>query len=108
MNYVFNMSRLLLASIASYQSYRSRSGVFAIVARRFALLRYLFWTIVTGSDIAPTARLGARLRLPHPSGVVIHGGAIIGDDCLIMQQVTVGVVGDSGAPIIGRIGNSTA
>ena len=101
MNYVFNLSNRLLASIASYQFYRSRTGVLAIVARRIALLRYLFWSVVTGSDIAPTARLGVRLRLPHPNGVVIHRNAIIGDDCMIMQQVTVGMVGDSGAPIIG-------
>ena len=101
MNSVFNFSKLLLDAIASYQLYNNRSGVFASVARKIALLRYLFWTVVTGSDIAPTARVGARLSLPHPGGVVIHSDAVIGDDCLLMQQVTIGMVGQSGAPIIG-------
>jgi len=31
-----------------------------------------------------------RLLLPHPNGIVIHPAAVIGNNCLIFQQVTIG------------------
>ena len=40
--------------------------------------------------------------LPHPNGVIIHEDAIIGDDCMIMQQVTVGMIGEDQVPRIGK------
>ena len=39
--------------------------------------------------------------LPHPNGVIVHARAVIGDDCLIMQQVTIGQLSDIDAPVIG-------
>ena len=42
------------------------------------------------------------MMLPHPNGVVIHEDAVIGDDCMIMQQVTIGMIGTGQVP---RIGN---
>jgi serine O-acetyltransferase len=62
----------------------------------------MFWSIITQSDIGLEANLGRGLMLPHPNGVVIHEDASIGDDCMIMQQVTVGMIGDGEVP---RIGN---
>ena len=40
------------------------------------------------------------MLLPHPNGIVIHPDAEIGPNCLLFQQVTLGV-GDEGAPKIG-------
>jgi serine O-acetyltransferase len=39
--------------------------------------------------------------MPHPNGIVIHSDAVIGPNCLIFQQVTIGSRDDSGAPRIG-------
>ena len=40
--------------------------------------------------------------LTHPNGVVIFPGAIIGPNCLISQQVTIGTGGSKpGAPVLG-------
>ena len=64
--------------------------------------RHLFWSIVTQSDIEPRATLGRRLMLPHPNGVVIHEDAIVGDDCMIMQQVTIGMIGEGEVPTLGN------
>jgi serine O-acetyltransferase len=58
--------------------------------------------MVTGSDIDPNATIGRGLSLPHPTGVVVHRDAVIGDNCMIMQQVTIGQLAESFAP---RIGN---
>ena len=38
--------------------------------------------------------------MPHPNGIVIHPDAEIGPNCLLFQQVTIGV-GDHGAPRVG-------
>ena len=91
----------LLASIRAFQYHRARSGPWHALMRKVAKARYHFWSIITQSDIEPRATLGERLMLPHPNGVVIHEDAVIGDDCMIMQQVTVGMIGDGEVPIIG-------
>jgi serine O-acetyltransferase len=68
--------------------------------RKLARSRHLLWSIITQSDIDPRAKLGAGLGLPHPNGVVIHEDAIVGDDCIIMQQVTIGMIGDGEVPVL--------
>lgn len=50
-------------------------------------------------------KIGGGLRLPHLLGIVIFGNAIIGKECTIMHQVTIGVddIGENNkAPIIGN------
>jgi len=46
-----------------------------------------------GSSIAFSATIGAGIRLPHPFGIVIGEGVVIGDDVSIWQQVTLGSAG---------------
>jgi serine O-acetyltransferase len=89
-------SKSLLAALRSYH----RGGPF----RRFiAKRRIQFWSIITGADIAPEATLGGGLMLPHPNGIVFHRDAVIGVNCMIMQQVTIGQLASDGAP---RLGNN--
>lgn len=40
--------------------------------------------------ISPKAQIGKNIIFPHPLGIVIGEGAIIGDDCIIYQNVTIG------------------
>lgn len=94
-------SRSLLAAIRSYQRHRGRRGPLAALGRRIAALRHRFWSAVTGADISINARIGGGLLMPHPNGIVIHPEAEIGPNCLIMQQVTLGVSGKKGVPRIG-------
>jgi serine O-acetyltransferase len=74
---------------------------------------------LTGVEIHPGARLGRRVFIDHGMGVVIGETAVVGDDCLIYQGVTLGgtsldpgkrhptleehVVVGSGAKILGNI-----
>lgn len=46
-----------------------------------------------GVDIHPAAQVGRRLVIDHGVGVVIGQTAVIGDDCLIYQGVTLGMTG---------------
>lgn len=36
-------------------------------------------------------KIGKGLRLPHLTGIIISGNAVIGDHCTIFHQVTIGV-----------------
>lgn len=94
-------ARSLLASIRSYQCLRNSSSPLAVFGRKLAVIRHRFWSIVTGADIPINADIGGGLLLPHPNGVVIHPGARIGPNCLIFQQVTIGMRGSHGVPVLG-------
>lgn len=93
-------SRSLLASIRSYQRCTGSRNPLRVATRMLAILRHRFWSVVTGADIPLNTRLGGGLLLPHPNGVVIHPDAEIGPNCLIFQQVTIGL-GRGGTPRIG-------
>ena len=93
-------SRSLLASIRSYQRLTSVNGPLKTVRRRWAVLRHRFWSVVTGADIPLNCDLGGGLLIPHPNGIVIHPRARVGPNCLLFQQVTLGMV-DAAAPTLG-------
>ncbi len=63
--------------------------------RLHALARFLanISRILTGIEIHPEARIGARLFIDHGTGVVIGQTSIIGDDVTIYHGVTLGGVG---------------
>jgi len=44
-----------------------------------------------GCDIAPTAQIGADFKIAHIGGIVIGRNAIIGDECTINNNVTLGM-----------------
>jgi serine O-acetyltransferase len=80
-------------------------GVHAVLAYRVAHALYgagvpllprllaLVTRAVTGIEIHPAAKIGARLFIDHGSGVVIGETAEIGDDVTIYQGVTLGGTG---------------
>ena len=49
--------------------------------------------VITGIEIHPAAKIGRRLFIDHGEGIVIGATAVIGDDCLLYQQVTLGGTG---------------
>ena len=94
-------SRALLASVRAYQRHAASRSPLAALGRTAAVLRHRLWSVVTGADIPLNSRLGGGLLLPHPNGIVIHPQAQVGPNCLIFQQVTLGIGGRPGAPRIG-------
>jgi serine O-acetyltransferase len=93
-------SRSLLASLRAYERHSRSRDPWHGLLRKAAVLRHRFWSVVTGADIPLGSRIGGGLLLPHPNGVVIHPSAEIGPNCLIFQQVTIGMNG-GGLPRIG-------
>jgi serine O-acetyltransferase len=43
-----------------------------------------------GVEVPFSAKIGRRVVIEHQGGIVIHGSAVIGDDCVIRQGVTLG------------------
>lgn len=57
---------------------------------------------MTQADIPLNTQIGGGLMLPHPNGVVIHPKSVIGPNCILFQQVTLGTTRDAdGAPVLG-------
>jgi serine O-acetyltransferase len=94
-------SRRLLRAIRLYQRHSGARDPVGRAALLYAVAEHRFWSAVTGADIPLTARLGGGLLLPHPNGVVIHPGATLGPNCLLLQQVTIGHGSSAGLPVLG-------
>jgi serine O-acetyltransferase len=99
-------------------------GFWALLVYRFGHARFVIgnrflrlpWTIVyvllnklaeilCGICIGSTARIGRRLSIEHHGCIVIHGAAVLGDDCVIRHGVTIGNSGTAdplGAPTLGN------
>jgi len=93
--------RRLLRSIRSYQKWKKR-GIPWRWLRKYWVFQHRFWSVVTGADIPLNCNIGGGLLLNHPNGVVIFPGAVVGPNCLISQQVTIGTSGSMpGAPVLG-------
>jgi serine O-acetyltransferase len=92
--------RKLLRAIRDYQRFE-KSGPIISWMRFYAVLRYRFWSVITGADIPINSHIGGGLLIPHPNGIVIHPDSRIGVNCLLFQQVTIGSRGGDGVPLIG-------
>jgi len=85
-------SRSLLAAIRDYQRFSLSSNIFnRVILKKIAVLRHRFWSVVTGADIPLNCQIKGGLLMPHPNGIVIHPEVKIGPNCLIFQQVTIGM-----------------
>ncbi len=82
-------SRQLLKSIRGYQKWRDRGDLLGSLVSAVKVIEYRFWSVVTATDIPLNWRFSGGLRLPHPTGIVIHPSVEIGPNCMIFQQVTI-------------------
>ena len=104
----WNPPRSLLASIRAYQRHRQAGGPLSRVLRMVAVLRHRFWSLATSSEIPLNGSWAGGLHMPHPNGIVLHPDAVIGPNCLLMQQVTLGVGSKPGVPRLGGHTSSSA
>lgn len=94
----FDPGRRLLRAVRARDRWASRSRLI----RYWWTFSFRVWSSIAGAEIPLGAKIGGGLRIPHPSGIVIHPDAVIGSNCLIFQQVTIGTRGpDDRAPVIG-------
>lgn len=99
-----NVKRNDPALHSTFELFFNYPGLWALIYHRLAYwlykkgLRFLprfisgIGQFLTTIDIHPAAQIGRRVFIDHGVGVVIGETAIIGDDVLIYQQVTLGGV----------------
>ncbi len=78
----------LVRSIRRYQAAQKRGGLVAKIACKYWVLVHRFWSTVTQSEIHLHTQIAGGLRLPHPTGVIVHPDCVIGPNCMIFHQVT--------------------
>jgi serine O-acetyltransferase len=71
------------------------------------LYRALARTVASlyGIELPYSATIGRRVVFEHQHGIVVHGAAVIGDDCILRHGVTLGmrsVARRDEAPVLGR------
>lgn len=94
-----------LASMRQFESDRATSSAVGALfvrscRRELPILGKLF-RVVLGSDLY--CRVPASLVLPHPYGIVVHPEVTLGEDVVLMHQVTIGLQrpGQWPPPVIG-------
>lgn len=76
---------------------------------KFRMISYFimaFSRFLTGIEIHPGAKIGKRIFIDHGIGVVIGETAIVGDDVLLYQGVTLGGTGKESGKRHPTIGNN--
>lgn len=78
----------LLRSVRRYQAAKARGGLLGRVAAKRWALSHLLWSTITQSEIHLHMKIGGGLRLPHPTGIIVHPKSEIGPNCMLFHQVT--------------------
>jgi serine O-acetyltransferase len=107
----------------TYERDIRRQGLWAMAVYRFGRWRYgfrhrivraplsliykilfTFAQILTGIELPCEATIGRRFRIDHFGGIIISGDAVLGDDVVIRNGVTIGLrhAGTRGSPVIGN------
>ena len=86
----------IIEVILLYQGFHAlvfhRIAHFLYNYKMFFMARFIsqFARFITGIEIHPGAKIGKRLFIDHGNGIVIGETAIIGNNCTIYHQVTLG------------------
>jgi putative colanic acid biosynthesis acetyltransferase WcaB len=75
--------------------------------RQFCVVYRLFMSLFVGVELPAECHIGTRLRIFHPHGIVLNPGVVLGHDCILRQQVTIGniVRRDGSEKGIASVGN---
>ena len=78
-----------------------------LLGRVNAILYRLITSLVITVELPPEVHVGPRLRIFHPHGIVVHADSVIGADCMLRHNVTIGAIlrrsgATTGAPTVGN------
>jgi len=94
-------------AVCRFGQWRMRIGFKPLRAPFSILYRWAYRRCrnVYGIELPYTVQLGRRVVIEHQGTIVVHGNAVIGDDCILRQGVTLGnrhLERPMEAPILGR------
>lgn len=73
------------------KSFRVYSYIYLNISKVVGYILYNRAKIKYSCDIAPTAKIGKNFIIAHIGGIVIGRNVVIGDDCTINNNVTLGM-----------------
>jgi putative colanic acid biosynthesis acetyltransferase WcaB len=96
--------RLVLAFFRLCQFLRHLPEPGWMLASPILLLYVVLVEWIMGIELGYRTAVGKRLRLYHASGLVVHPWAVIGDDVILRQGVTIGFrrSSDMRVPVLGN------
>lgn len=80
----------------------SSPPIISLIIRGISQIILKHYNYKTGIQVWPGADIGKGLCFGHFSCIVIAGGYHIGENCTVLQGVTIGSVRGKGAPSIGN------
>ena len=86
-----NSKNLFNAEYRAVLSFRIYSFIYRDISKILGYILYNRAKIKYGCDIAPTAQIGRDFKIAHIGGIVIGRNAVIGDECTINNNVTLGM-----------------
>lgn len=91
--------RLLMVAFRLAYLLRNYHKVTFLAGAPFLILHRIFFEWFLGVELPHKTRIGRGLRLHHGVGLVVNDGAIIGRDCTLRQNTTIGnKMGADGLP----------
>ena len=84
---------------------RPKRGLVWSLLRRLQIVMYRYVRNHYGIELHRNTVVGHRVMIAHPMGIAINGATVIGDNCIIYQNVTVGALNGERvqeAPTLGK------
>ena len=92
--------------VARFGAWRYTVYPRALRAPFYVLYRIAFTIVqmLTGIELPAEVQIGRRLKIEHHSDIIVNGTAVLGDDVVIRNGVTIGVrhTHEAGSPVIGN------
>lgn len=89
--------------LRAIRGYQAAKGPFGKPVKVFWKAVHWLCSLAAQCDVPLNLAVGGGLLMPHPNGIIIHSDAVIGPNCLILQQVTIGTNGRGAAVIGGHV-----
>lgn len=86
-------------------TYKGRFSLLVTLWRPMYIIVKRLVEIITGITLQPQATIGKGLYIGHGGGIYVGGKAVLGDNCNLSHEVTIGVAGRGekrGMPVIGN------
>lgn len=81
---------LIYYRICHYFAGLEKRNILQFLLHSFCYVRFQRLQARCGIELSQRTEIGYGLRLPHKGGIVIHVKTVIGNNCEIMQGVTIG------------------
>jgi serine acetyltransferase len=99
------LKKIINCEYRAVLSFRIYSYIYTNFSKVFGYILYQHSKLKYGCDIAPTAKIGQNFKIAHIGGIVIGRNSIIGDNCTINNNLTLGMKNSNDISML-KVGNN--